>query len=132
MDKGEARVWTVRAYHDLLGYQLPDLEVKPRELEFPAVWGERSRALRVDARANVEKVYKGFILLLRVREAYKPGNLPAPYSYRFAARWCGMKKEATGAAIKWLFKHGYLTSNGTTSKGLNLISLKGEGSRSSD
>jgi len=125
MDKGEAKAWTVRAYHDLLGYELPDLKVKPRELEFTAVLGERSRALRADARANIEKVYRGFILLLRVREAYEPGSLPAPYSYRFAARWCGMKREAAGAAVKWLFAHGYLTSNSKTCSGLNLISLKG-------
>jgi len=126
MDPGEARVWTVRAYHELLGYWLPDLEVEPRELDF------KSDNLRADAMANVEKVYERFVLLLRVRLAYKPGDYRAPYSYRFAARWCLMSKDAAGAAVRWLFDHGYLTSGSKTKGGLNLISFKGEGSRSSD
>ena len=72
-----------------------------------------ARALPDGAPAVVQKVYRGFIHLLACKWLYTAGD-PTPYSWRFAAGWCGMRSMAQmDAAMTWLLKRGYLRRVGS-------------------
>ena len=67
-----------------------------------------ARAVPDDAPMIVQKVYRGFIHLLGCRWLYTAGA-QSPYTWRFAAAWCGMRSMAQiGEATSWLLKRGYL------------------------
>ena len=55
----------------------------------------------------VRTVYDGFVLLLGCRWLHTPG-LPTPYTWRFAARWCGVSERHAGEAISELEKLGII------------------------
>ncbi|HEY5869381.1 MAG TPA: hypothetical protein VI542_28105 [Candidatus Tectomicrobia bacterium] len=72
-----------------------------------------ARELPADAPMSVQKVYRGFIHLLACKWLYT-AQAPTPYSWRFAAAWCGMRSmKQIGAAMTWLFKRGYVRRVGT-------------------
>jgi hypothetical protein len=73
----------------------------------------RARALPADAPVSVQRVYRGFVHLLACKWLYAAAA-PTPYSWRFAAAWCGMHSMAQiGAAMTWLLKQGYVRRVGT-------------------
>lgn len=95
---GEAAVWSIRAYHDLLGYNLPSTEL----VMSPDLPPEDSR----------RRAYEGYGLLLACQIAYDPANrqTPIPYSVRFAQRWCQIPKSTAAWALSWLFNNGWLVA----------------------
>jgi hypothetical protein len=57
---------------------------------------------------SVKQVYTGFLDLLRAKWLHTPGE-PTPFTWSFAAAWCGMRSAGyVVSAIKWLLKEGYL------------------------
>ena len=92
---GERALWWLRALHQAgcipltaqMGAQLPP-----------------------DAPRAAKRLYEGFLYLLELRRLYDPnqGNA-APYTWRFAAKWCGYKGMNTvSRGMKWLLGRGYL------------------------
>jgi hypothetical protein len=68
-----------------------------------------SRPLPQDALPSVHKLYDGFCYLLRLRSLYDSGQEGTPFSWAFAAHWCGIGSPNTIArAQKWLLSRGYL------------------------
>jgi hypothetical protein len=68
----------------------------------------RARSLPDYAPHYVRQVYDGFLDLLRAKWLHTPFE-PSPFTWTFAAAWCGMR--STGYVvngIKWLLKEGYL------------------------
>lgn len=90
---GETAAWMLRAVMDV------------GLLKAPAVMAPKVPA---DAPEVVRDVYAGFLKLLAVRAIYNAAQTSAPYSWRFAALWCGRSERHTGEAIKWLLQRGYL------------------------
>ena len=63
--------------------------------------------------ASVRMAYRGFVHLLACKWLYTAGA-PTPYSWRFAAAWCGPHSIAQiGGAMTWLLKRGYVRHVGT-------------------
>ena len=108
LGKAEGIVWWLRALHDIGAVQLPEVRSYPipQEADFAGT-----------SRASVVKVYDGLALLLALRELYEPGQAGTPYSFTFAAGWCGLAcHKAAGRAITWLMKCGYVKRVGQTEK----------------
>jgi hypothetical protein len=59
----------------------------------------------------VRQVYDGFLLLLGCKWWHTP-QAPAPFAWRFAAAWCGLRERQVGEAIHWLLAHGWLRQVG--------------------
>lgn len=66
------------------------------------------RELPEGENASVCKVWAGFELLLRCKWAAYQYGAPTVFSWRFAARWCGVSERIAGEAIKRLLQLGYL------------------------
>jgi hypothetical protein len=60
----------------------------------------------------VQRVYRGFLELLACRWVYTPGA-PAPFTWRFAARWCRVNERTAAAALRDLLRRGILMKTGT-------------------
>jgi hypothetical protein len=58
-------------------------------------------------RPAVRTVYAGFRLLLGCKWWHTP-EAPAPFSWRFAAAWCGLGASHVGEARRWLLAQGFL------------------------
>lgn len=71
-----------------------------------------SRALPADVQPAVRKVYDGFVFLLGCKWRHTP-QVPTPFSWRFAAAWCGLGARHVGEAMHWLLAHGFLRQVGT-------------------
>jgi Bifunctional DNA primase/polymerase, N-terminal len=56
---------------------------------------------------TARRVLTGFNLLLRVRWASAYGE-PAPFTWRFAAHWCGMSQKEAGAGLQELRRLGVI------------------------
>ncbi len=69
------------------------------------------RPLANTAPARAAKLYEGFLLLLGCKWLHTHGDA-SPFSWRFAAAWCGLTERNAGDAMHWLLKHGYLTRTG--------------------
>jgi hypothetical protein len=61
--------------------------------------------------AVIRRVYDGFVYLLRCRWVNEPGE-PTPYTWRFAARWCGVTIGQAGRAIGQLVDARYMLEAG--------------------
>ena len=61
------------------------------------------RCLPEGASRVVQTVYHGFVRLLGCKWLHTPG-LPTPYTWRFAARWCGVSERHAGASIQELLR----------------------------
>jgi hypothetical protein len=70
------------------------------------------RPLPPGVRLAVRKVYEGFEFLLACKWWYTP-PAPAPFSWHFAAAWCGLGERHAGEAIRWLLAQGFLRRVGT-------------------
>jgi hypothetical protein len=70
-----------------------------------------SRPLPLGVRPAVRKVYDGFLFLLACKWWHTP-EAPTPFSWRFAAAWCGLGAYHVGDAMRWLLAHGFLRQVG--------------------
>jgi Bifunctional DNA primase/polymerase, N-terminal len=70
-----------------------------------------ARRLPSTVRPAVRKVYEGFLLLLGCKWLHTPGD-PTPFSWRFAADWCGISERHAGESIRWLLQEGYIRQVG--------------------
>lgn len=94
LKKGEIAIWWLRVLEEI-GYINP-----------PTV---RAKKLPKDATEPVQKLYNGFIRLLRLRMVYDPNQTSAPFSWSFALNWCGIGSMSTvSKAMKWLLCNGYI------------------------
>jgi hypothetical protein len=64
-------------------------------------------------------LYDGFLELLALRWTIEP-DLPAPFSVRFAAAWCGLPKRAAHEGIRELQRSGLLRLAGRDARGNRL------------
>ena len=69
------------------------------------------RPLPSDVRPAVRTVYEGFLFLLACKWWHTP-EAPTPFSWRFAAAWCGVGERHVGEAMQWLLAQGYLRQVG--------------------
>lgn len=94
LGRGERALWWLRA--------LDELDIaRPGEIVCSRLPGGAPAAAR--------KLYEGFHYALRLRTLYQPGQAGMPFSWRFAAHWCGIGSQATvSRGMKWLLGHGYL------------------------
>ncbi|MBO8183425.1 MAG: bifunctional DNA primase/polymerase [Archaeoglobus sp.] len=91
---GETVVWWLRCLADL-GY-----------IKVPAIMAPE---LPPNAPESTKKLYEGFTYLLALRSIYNPKQIGAPFSYRFAAGWCGIGSLTTvQKAFNYLREHGYI------------------------
>jgi hypothetical protein len=65
-----------------------------------------------EAPLHVTRVYAGFLRLLSCRWLYTPGA-PAPFTWKFAAAWCGVTERQAGEAIQELLRLGIIRIVGT-------------------
>lgn len=108
LDGHELAVWTVRLLAAGGVIVLPQVPLL-------------TRLLPPDAPATVRKAAEGFDLLRRCRAPHD-GTAPAPFSWRFAAAWCGISERLAGAAIRQLIHTGLLRPAGTH-RGLTLFTV---------
>ena len=105
---GEKTVWWLRALHDIGAIEVPEIPCYP----IP-----KSADFSGTSRASIEKVYQGFVYLLRLRRLYEQGQKGTPYTFTFAAGWCGLScHQVAGRAVTWLMKNGYIRRVGETEK----------------
>jgi bifunctional DNA primase/polymerase-like protein len=98
----ESAVWAVRLLHAAGVIPLPEVTlVRP--------------LLPPDASGTVVQVAEGFDLLRRCR-ALHDGDAPAPFTWRFASRWCAVGQGKAGAAIRYLHDTSLLHRAGTWGK----------------
>jgi hypothetical protein len=57
-------------------------------------------------------VAEAFRQALRCHALYRGGVVPIPFSYSFAARWCGVTEAQAEAAVRWLVRGGLLVKTG--------------------
>jgi len=69
------------------------------------------RPLESDAPKSASRVYAGFLELLSCKWLYTK-DAPTPFSWRFAAAWCGMGERQAGEGMSWLLSHGYIKQEG--------------------
>jgi len=79
-------VWQIRALIELKHLSPYPVELAP---------------LPDGAAGHIQKVYRGFRLLLGCRWHYKPYE-PAPFARNFASAWCGVGRNKVGEAINLL------------------------------
>jgi hypothetical protein len=65
-----------------------------------------------DVRPAIRTVYEGFLFLLACKW-WHTREAPTPFSWRFAAAWCGLGERHVGDAMHWLLAHGWLRQVGT-------------------
>jgi hypothetical protein len=104
LSSGERAVWLLRGLAELDRVTLPKIDAPP---------------LPDDAPGPARKLYGGLRLLLAVRELYEPGQAErgCPFSWSFAAGWCGIGSAATvSKGMRWLLERGFLrvTAPGTS------------------
>ena len=59
--------------------------------------------------SDKEKIlFKGFVKLLEVQQAYDPTNRAAPYTRGFAADWTGLNRNSIGVLKSRLVDKGYI------------------------
>jgi Bifunctional DNA primase/polymerase, N-terminal len=66
-----------------------------------------ARPLPPEVRPAIRKVYEGFRFLLACKWWHTP-EAPTPFSWRFAAAWCGLGERHVGEAMHWLLTQGFL------------------------
>jgi hypothetical protein len=93
----EIAFWTRRIAHEA-----GEFEAEPVELP----------ELAADADGPVTRAHEGFALLLRVRWADGP-HVPAAFSIRFAAAWCGLSLRDARYAIGELQRLGVIRHTGS-------------------
>jgi hypothetical protein len=67
--------------------------------------------LPLETRPAIRTIYAGFRFLLACKWWHTPGA-PSPFSWRFAAAWCGLGERHVGNAMQWLLAQGFLRQVG--------------------
>lgn len=94
LSKGERAAWWIRSAADAGFVQLPEVN---------------ARVLPTGIYESTLRLYLGFCDLVAVHELYKPGQEGAPFSYRFARKWCDIGSDPTvQKGLAWLLGHGYI------------------------
>jgi hypothetical protein len=70
-----------------------------------------ARPLPLAALPAVRHVYEGFLLLLACKWWHTP-EAPSPFSWCFAAAWCGLGERQVVEAMQWLLAQGLLRQVG--------------------
>jgi hypothetical protein len=70
-----------------------------------------ARPLPPEVRPAICKAYDGFLFLLACKWWHTP-QAPTPFTWRFAAAWCGLGERHAGEAMQWLLAHGFLRQVG--------------------
>ncbi|MCL6596696.1 MAG: bifunctional DNA primase/polymerase [Firmicutes bacterium] len=109
---GERAVWHLRAAAEAKIVQPPTVAAAP---------------LPADAPDSVRAYYQGFLRLLALRALYDGTQTAAPFSWRFAAGWCGIGSPNTvQKAAAWLLARGYLVAvrpDGTEDRGSRSVTM---------
>ena len=106
---GERALWWIRCLVDL-GY-----------IDYPRML---ARPLPDDAPESAQILYSGFLRLLGIRKLYDGSQEEAPFSWRFAAGWCGgLTNYKIKQGMAWLLGNGYLHKRGTTTSRTTLFGL---------
>jgi hypothetical protein len=66
-----------------------------------------ARPLPLDTRPAVRQVCEGFVSLLPCKWWHTP-EAPTPFSWRFAAAWCGLGERHVGEAMQWPLAQGLI------------------------
>jgi hypothetical protein len=66
-----------------------------------------ARPLPLGVDPAICRVYAGFVSLLGCKWWHTP-EVPTPFSWRFAAAWCGLGERHIGEAMQWLLAQGFL------------------------
>jgi hypothetical protein len=77
------------------------------EARILAPYSVPTRPLPSDVRPAIRTVYEGFLFLLACKWWHTP-EAPTPFSWRFAAAWCGLGERHVGDAMHWLLAQGFL------------------------
>lgn len=110
LGRGERALWWIRCLVDY-GY-----------IDYPRIL---ARPLPEEAPEAAKTLYKGFITLLGVRKLYNADQEETPFSYRFAAGWCGgLTIYRIEQGLAWLLKHGFIQKTGVTTSRTSLYALK--------
>ena len=84
-----------------------------------------ARPLPEEAPEAAKELYKGFVMLLGIRKLYNADQEATPFSWRFAAGWCGgLTNYKIKQGMAWLLGKGFLHKVGTTSSRTSLFALK--------
>jgi hypothetical protein len=59
----------------------------------------------------VQTVYSGFLTLLGCKWLHTPGEA-SPFTWKFAAAWCGLNERTVAKAMRWLLGAGYIQCTG--------------------
>jgi hypothetical protein len=70
-----------------------------------------ARSLPPTVRPAIRRVYAGFLFLRACKWWHTP-QAPAPFTWRFAAAWCGLGERHVREAMPWLLAHGWLRQVG--------------------
>ena len=93
LKKGTSTIWWCRMLADSKIIKIPTI-IPPKPL---------------DNLSEKEKIlYKGFIRLLEVQQAYDPTNRAAPYTRSFAADWTGLNRNSIGVLMSRLVEKSYI------------------------
>jgi len=107
---GERALWWIRCLVDH-GY-----------IDYPRIL---ARPLPEEAPEAAKELYKGFVMLLGIRKLYNADQEATPFSWRFAAGWCGgLTNYKIKQGMAWLLGKGFLHKVGTTSSRTSLFALK--------
>ncbi len=107
---GERALWWIRCLVDH-GY-----------IDYPRIL---ARPLPEEAPEAAKELYKGFVMLLGIRKLYNADQTATPFSWRFAAGWCGgLTNYKIKQGMAWLLKHGFIHKTGTTSSRTALFALQ--------
>ena len=93
LKKGTSIIWWCRMLADSKIIKIPPI-ITPKPL---------------NNLSDKEKIlFKGFVRLLEVQQAYDPNNRAAPYTGNFSADWTGLNRNSIGTFRKRLVKKGYI------------------------
>ena len=107
---GERALWWIRCLVDY-GY-----------IDYPRIL---TRPLPDGAPESAQILYLGFVRLLGIRKLYNADQEATPFSWRFAAGWCGgLTNYKIKQGMAWLLGKGFLHKVGTTTSRTSLFALQ--------
>ena len=131
LKKGERAIWWIRALHQIGRVNPPLKNHYPLPTDTDRLKGvmqvknpepvDKPYTIKTE---TVKKLYDGFVYLMELRQLYGEQE-SAPFSWTFAADWCGIGSMSTiQKAMHWLLQNGYLYKNIKEGKGkLTLFSI---------
>lgn len=123
---GVGVIWWIRAL-DKLGYinELPSIAAKKLpEIDNTIYRFKKDKKDYAIKKESVQKVYQGFIYLLKLKTIYDKNQKGTTYSYRFIASWAGVSKTTASKAMKYLMQKKYIkVIKETEGKKANILDL---------